>query len=409
MVKFELQKVLGKASSKIALLILAGIVIMACCMAISVEWINEQGSPETGHSAVVRLRNAQKEWAGPLDEETLRLVLEENQRIEATPEAQSRDIQQNDIAYGWKQGIMEIRWLLNYAYADGFRSLDAYQADRVLPEDASQFYPNRIRLLKEWLYDENGEAWNLFTVPEKEWLVQQYEALETPMYYDYTKGWEQVLYCIPNIIMIGALVIAYLVAGIFANEFKWKSDAVYFTTVYGRNKATAAKIRAAFILVTVLYWVSILAYSLFVLCYLGFDGAECPLQILAWKSFYNITIWQHYLLVVLGGYLGNLFFAFLTMWVSAKTKSTVFAVTVPFILIFLPGFLENLNSSAMNKLLALLPDRLLQINDAVRYFDIYQIGGRVFAAIPILLVLYCLLTLLLPPGMYREFRRKQIT
>lgn len=409
MVKFELQKVLGKTSSKIALLILAGIVIMASCMAISVEWTNEQGDRETGYSAVVKLRNAQKQWAGPLDEETLRLVLEENQRIEATPEAQSKDIQQSNIAYGWKQGFAEIRNLINYAFATSFREYDYYAADRVSPEAASQFYPNRIRLLKEWLYDETGEAYTLFTDSEKQWLVQQYEALETPMYYDYVKGWDQVLYCIPNIIMIGAVVIAYLVAGIFANEFKWKSDAVYFTTVHGRNKATAAKIKAAFVLVTVLYWVSILVYSLFVLCYLGFDGANCPLQILYWKCFYNITVWQHYLLVVLGGYLGNLFFAFLTMWVSAKTKSTVFAVTIPFILIFLPSFLGNLDNPTIDKLLALLPDRLLQINDAVRYFDIYQIGGKVFAAIPILLVLYCILTALLPPAMYREFRRKQIT
>lgn len=184
---------------------------------------------------------------------------------------------------------------------------------------------------------------------------------------------------------------------------------VYFSTVHGRKKATAAKIKAAFVLVTALYWASILICSLFVLCYLGFDGANCPIQILNWKCFYNITIWQYYLLVVLGGYLGSLFFAFLTMWVSAKTKSTVFAVTVPFLLYFLPSFLSNLNNAAIDKVLALLPDRLLLLDDAVLYFDVYEIGKTVSGAIPILIGIYCILTAVLIPILYREFRRKQIT
>lgn len=409
MVRFELKKVLGKTSSKITLLILAGIVAITCYLAISVEWVNEQGNHETGYAAVVKLRNARKEWAGPLDEEKLTQVILENQRIEATPEAQSKDIQQSNIAFGWKQGFYDIRWLLCYAYADGFRNLDYYTADRIGPEAASQFYPNRIRLLKEWLYDETGEAYSLFTDAEKQWLVQQYEDLETPLYYDYLEGWDRLLYYCPQIIGLSTLIMAYLVAGIFANEFRWKSDAVYFSTVHGRKKATAAKIKAAFVLVTALYWASILICSLFVLCYLGFDGANCPIQILNWKCFYNITIWQYYLLVVLGGYLGSLFFAFLTMWVSAKTKSTVFAVTVPFLLYFLPSFLSNLNHAAIDKVLALLPDRLLLLDDAVLYFDVYEIGKTVSGAVPILIGIYCILTAVLIPMMYREFRRKQIT
>lgn len=67
----------------------------------------------------------------------------------------------------------------------------------------------------------------------------------------------------------------FLLAGIFSNEFKWKADAVYFSTLCGRNKATSAKIKAAFLLVTVLYWGAMLIYSLFTLCYLGFEGARC--------------------------------------------------------------------------------------------------------------------------------------
>ncbi|MBO5500632.1 MAG: hypothetical protein J6A48_01270, partial [Clostridia bacterium] len=58
--------------------------------------------------------------------------------------------------------------------------------------------------------------------------------------------------------LLGTLILGYLVSGIFSNEFKWKADAVYFTTCYGRNKAVASKIKAGALLVSVLYWGSVL-------------------------------------------------------------------------------------------------------------------------------------------------------
>lgn len=409
MVMFEIKKVLSSFSSKIALAVFAGIVVLSCWLSAgNVEWINEQGDPESGIAAVKKLRDAQNAWEGYLDEEKLTEVIRELQRIAATPEALSNDYQQNDIAYGWKQGILPIRDMINCSYAEGFRDYNWYTAESVSPTAAEDFYSNRAALLKEWLYDETGEAFNLYSEKEKAYLIEQYEQLETPFYYDYTEGWDQLLYNSPDIIMIGALILGYLVAGIFANEFKWKSDAVYFTTAFGRNKATSAKIKAGFLLVSGLYWSAILIYTLFNLSYLGFDGADCPIQMEHWKCFYNLTYGQTYLLVIIGGYIGNLFFAFLAMWVSAKTKSAVFAVTIPFILIFLPSFLDNLGMPGLSKILGLLPDRLLQISQAIRYFDVYDLGFTVMGAMPILVVLYAILTVVLLPMMYQEFRRKQI-
>ena len=127
-----------------------------------------------------------------------------------------------------------------------------------------------------------------------------------------------------------------------------------------------------------------------------------------WKSFYHLKLWQAWCLTCLGGYIGNLFFAFLTMWVSAKTRSSMFAATVPFLLIFLPNFLDNLGNDRVSKLLGLLPDQLLQLDQALRYFNVYEIFGKVFSAISLLLPTFTALTLLLAPIIYREFCRKQI-
>lgn len=409
MVKYELKKIFSTVSNKIALALLAMMVLLSAWMAVSnVEWVNETGDPETGFTAIGKLRSAQKVWSGTLDEERLRQILRENQRIAATPEAQSRDYQQNDIAFGWRQGFRPVLDMVNQAYASGFQEFDWYTNERITPDQAGDFYPNRTRLMTQWLYDETGSAYRLFTEKEKLYLVEQYETLDTPFYYTYAKGWEQLLYNSPFVIMVGALILGYLAAGIFANEFRWKSDAVFFSARHGRDKAAGAKIAAGFVMVTALYWSAVLVYTLLTLGCLGFDGWNCPIQIDLWKVFYHLKLWQAWALTAVGGYIGSLFFVFLTMWVSSKTRSSLFAVTVPFLLIFLPSFLDNLNIDKLSKFLGLFPDQLLQIYQALRYFYVYEIGGKVFNAMTLLMVIYSLLTVVLAPMMYRDFRRKEI-
>lgn len=408
MVRYEWKKVFAKTSSKIALLLLAAVVGVTCYLAMDVYYVNENGVRERGPAAVSKLKNGQKEWSGLLDEAKVKRVIEENRRIKQSPQARSKDYKENDIAYGWGQGIEEIRNLLNSSYAVSLQEYDYYRADSLKGEDAPAFYTNRTKLLEKWLAD-RGE--DIFTGPEKDFLISRYKALETPFYYDYMKGWDRLLEYSPTIIMITMLILGYLVAGIFSNEFQWKTDAVFFASVYGRDKAVAAKVRAGIYMASLIYWAAFLLYTGAVLLYLGWDGAACPIQAgwFGWKSFYNIKVWQEYVLTALGGFIGCLFISLLTMLVSAKTRSAVLAVMVPFILIFIPSFLGNINSPVINKILGLLPDRLLQMSSALKVFDLYQIGPKVIGAVPILLVLYGALSILLFPVIYREYRHKQIS
>lgn len=165
MVRYELKKVLGSVGSKIALFLYAAIVVLSCWLSatgvlnLEVKWVNEQGESEYGISAVSKLRDAQNEWEGWLDEEKLNSVLRENQRINATPEAHSDDVTQSNIAYGWKQGFSPIRSLISDSYSNGFREYDYYTADRLTSIDEDAFYANRIKLLKEWLYDETDDLY----------------------------------------------------------------------------------------------------------------------------------------------------------------------------------------------------------------------------------------------------------
>ncbi len=60
-----------------------------------------------------------------------------------------------------------------------------------------------------------------------------------------------------------------------------------------------------------------------------------------------------------------------------RCNSAVLAVMTPLALIFLPSFFGNLNSTAANKVLGVLTDRLLQVHTALCCFDLYELRGRV--------------------------------
>lgn len=407
---YEVKKVFSKRSSRISLLVLAALLAVVMYFMISdTIWVNEKGDGEKGFGAIQKLREAKRDWAGMLTEEEICRVIQENNRINNTPEAQSEEIWQQDIAYGWKQGFYDIRNLLVYSYG-GFQDYDYYLADTLTPEQAGEFYQNRIKNLEEWLAKEEGGA-NIFSEKEKAFLMEQYQKLETPLFYDYQDGWKNLFQWAPAMAMITTMVLGFLCAGIFADEFRLKASAVLFSSYHGRKRAVRAKLKAGLLIVTGVYWGIILLYSLIVLGIFGADGAGCPIQstIAGWKSFYNITNGQAYLLIVMGGYLGCLFMVSLVMLVSAAARSSVLAVTVPFILIFLPSFLSNTDLPLLNRILGLLPDQLLQMNQVVKYFNLYGIGGKVVGAVPVLLAVYLVLTLIVIPVTYRIYRRKQIS
>lgn len=405
MLRYELKKIFVKPGGKIALLLLAVLLGVACWFATDVKFVNEQGNSETGIEAVRKLRSAKKEWAGELTEERLAEVIAENARINDLPGYWGDNGWATDIGYGWKQGIDDIYDMLCRAFGK-FREYDYRIVDSLTPEDAGQFYERRILQLKEWLSGDDGD---FFSDKEKEFLIHCFEELETPLYYDYMTGWEQLFEYAPTIIMITVLILGFLAAGIFSGEFQLKADAIFFSSRHGRDKGSAAKLGAGLAMVTIIYWVMILLYSVIVLGYLGADGAGCPVQITGrgWKSFNNITIFQEYLLIIFGGYLGVLFMLLLTMLVSAKTKSAVLAVIVPFLFLFAPNFLMMIPDEVIDKICGLLPDQLLQMNMVLVYYNLYQIGGIVTGAAPILIIVYLVLSVILCPVIYQVYRKAE--
>lgn len=406
MTRFELQKIFSKPVSKIVLILLALCLCVVSYFAIgSVDYVDENGEERIGIAAASALRKMKNQWAGPVTEDVLRKVLKENELINNSEESLSKDVTENNKAYAKKQGFSNIREMINRAFG-GFQDYNYYRVDSVTQEEIGSFYGRRTANLVAWLYSDEQE--NRYSEQERQFLIAQYEKLETPFYYEYADGWTALLEYAPSIIMLTVLIAGFLVSGIFSDESQLKADSIFFSAKLGRDKAVAAKIKAGLIVVTSVYWIMILLYSGIVLAVLGSGGADCAIQngFEYWKSFYNITYLQDYLLTVLSGYLGALFILFLSVLVSAKTHSKALAVTIPFILLFIPSFLSGIY--VLSEILGILPDQLLQVCTAVKTFNLYQIGPKVVGSVPILLTVYGILFLILLPVIYQVYRRTQV-
>ena len=404
MTTYELRKLFSRPLGKGTLVVLAAVVALTTFFACSVRWTDQAGQNHTGPAAARQLRQQQKAWAGVLDETMLRQAIQANWDVSHSADAQSQDITRQNMAYHQSQAFGVIRDLLNQAYSSEFQSYDYYTADTVTPDQAPDFYANRLKLLQQWM----GEEETTFTPAEEDYLTEQYQSVETPFAVDYVTGWQQFYDYAPTVIMLSALIASFLVAGIFAQESQWKADAIFFSTRHGRGKGTAAKVKAGLLLLTGLYWVPFLAFAGLTLGFLGTDGAGCPVQVIAWKSFYNITVGQGALLIALGGYLGTLVLGLLTMWMSAKTGSAMLSAVLPFAIIFVPALLLRNTSALLRDILGLLPDKLLQLNRDFTYFDLYQLGDTVTGAVPLLFGLYLLLAVILIPVLYQTYRRRQL-
>ncbi len=408
MLLFEMKKIFSKPINKIALLILIALPVISSFLAIrDVHYVDENGNTTIGIMASSNLKNAKNQWAGYLTEDVLSKVVEENKEIITSEEYLSENAEENEKAYSKTQGFSDIKQMMNLAFS-GFQEYDYFRADSVTAQEAGTIYERRIENLKEWLNSE--EMKDNYSEKEKQFLVGQYEKLDTPFYYEYAEGWKALLDSAytPTIMLVLAVIIGLLVSGIFSEEFQLKADSIFFSTKLGRGKAVRSKMAAGFLVVTLLYWCVILLYSAIILGVLGFGGGKCPIQtgLGAWDSFYNVTYLQHYLLTIAGGYLGSLFIATFSMFVSAKSHSTILALTIPFVLLCVTPFLGRI--PILSPILKFFPDQLLQICETIKHLNVYQIGGKVMGAIPITITLYILLYIILLPILHRVYRKAQI-
>lgn len=413
MVWYEIKKILLRPSCQIALLLLLLLSGRFCIQVMwgseSAYWINEDGQIETGYNAMQKLRAAQAEWSGVLNQELLEKALAELKQAESEEESHPED---PDYAYKRCQGLQNIRGLMNNAFKSNYvwKYEDWYLAETLEPEQLSDFYENRTRQLKDWLYDENSSGYHAFSEQEKQYLISCYESLETPFEVGYTTGWDMAYRISYYIILYGSILMAFLTGGIFANESRWKTDSLYFSTAMGRKKGTAAKLTAGFLLTTIVYWGVLLTINLITLGLMGFEGGSCPIQAdyHNWNRIYNITFFQRSVYALADGYLLWMFLSTFVMLVSAASGSFSLSAVIPSLLMLGTSFLDR--GGYVEKLantIRLFPHKMTTAygNEPI---VLYSVFGKIMPVITIQRVLYSTLAVLMTIACYQMFRRKQV-
>ena len=402
MLRYEIKKVFSKSKNRMDVIVLFVILVITSVLTINrVEYVDEKGNHSVGISAARDLREAKNEWKGYLTEDTLSKALEENRTINSSKEALSDDITEQNKAYAKKQGIAGIMDVIIYAFSD-YRDYNYYAADHVSDDEVGTIYERRISTLKEWL-DSGKET---FTQVEKDFMIQKYEELKTPFYYEYMDGWAALLQNISTFILMLALVIGFLVSGIFSDEFQSKADSIFFSARFGRSRGISAKVGAGFCITTGFYLMFVFLYTFIVLFVLGAGGANCPIQLDLWRSVYNITFLQAYIFIVLGGYIGTVFAATLAMIVSALTHSTPTAVIVPFIVLCAFPFLSKIIT--LPGLCSFFPDQLLEIYLDIKEAGLITLGSKVTTIATVIVPVYAVICLIFQPILYRVYQKVEI-
>ena len=412
---YEIKKILLRRSCQIVLLLLLALSIYICYQEVygdqGVEWLTETGESLKGPAAAREMRSAQEEWSGILD----RPMMEKALKVLKQYEAEEKD-HPEDINYRFQriQPLWEIRNMLNLAGKDYYEweAYDFFIAETLTPESLPDIREQRIKQLKNLLYDDNSSAFSSFSQKEKEYLLNCFEEMDATVQMGYAQGWAHAFDAGYYVIFYGSILMAFLVSGIFANESRWKTDAVYFSTEHGRKKGIIAKLAAGFLLTTALYWALMLFLNLLIMSMLGFDGGD--LSILAypmenWRSIYNITFRQRSILALLDGYLIWMLFTAVAMLVSASARSAGLAVTVPALLILIPNLLDITGIAQESSFfMGLFPDKM-----ARAYIGNFYILGEVFGkVIPMLYIqrfLYAGLIIVLTLVSWQVFRNRQVS
>ncbi|MBR1740518.1 MAG: ABC transporter permease [Lachnospiraceae bacterium] len=395
MLKFEMKKFFLKMTTKVILTAFLLVIVILCFMAVdSVHYTDTDGNELTGISRAAagrRLAADENKWKGELTPEKITEIAESYHEL-----MQQYQGDYPAVEYGRTvQSYWEILYFASEMFTpDYIRALE--DMDRVAEKDIAHIYGAYTDNLKN-MAQEYG------TTPEQEkFLEEQYGQIQIPVTYKAFDSWDTMATHAEMYILISVIVIGFLAAGIFDEEFRNHAELVFFTAKYGRSKAVINKIAAGVITTTIIYWAGIGILSLISFGIIGWSGFNTPYQITAPYSFYVITQGQRYFLTMVCGYIASLLSASVTMFITAKMHTLKAAVVIPFfmyhVLIFIGRPLSEVTS-----LSCFTPNVLIEIDRQLRHPHIFQIGNVVFRQVPFVMVLYAIVSIILLPFIFRSY------
>lgn len=299
MLRYEMKKFFSKTINKVILTVLLLVtIILGFLAAGNIFYADMEGKSLTGISKLTagrRIAADKNRWRGELTTERLAEIGKSYHELK-----QQYPEEIPDAEYG---GIVQ-------SYDDIL-----YFAAKVYTPESDFIGDARANLTEEdmiHLYDTYAE--NLRKMPEEyggtpekeEYLRKQYGKIEIPVTYEAYDSWDTMLIYAETYVIILAVAIGFLAAGIFDEEFRNHAELVFFTTKYGRSKAAKNKIVVGMTMATIVFWAGVGLLSLISFGIMGVSGFDTPYQIVDPYSSSSTTLGQNYLLLVGCGYIASL-------------------------------------------------------------------------------------------------------
>ena len=394
MFKYELKKIFSKRMNKVLLAAVLVMTVIYSGMAIgSMSYTDADGQIHTGIDAGRLLAEDVNQWKGKLTTKKISEVINDYKTLSAKYQDEIPNTEYGKTV----QSYYDI-----YSFVIGILTPDSewnegavYQLSDEQLQDIYTIYQDNMKKMAE----EYG------TTPEKRsYLENVYKKIEIPFTFEAKGSWATMTMYAQTYVLLMAVIIGFLVAGIFSGEFRPGTEDVFFATKYGRSKAIKNKIIAGIFVSTVIYWIGVGILSLISFAVMGTSGFFTPYQIDDPYSIYVMTYGEYYLLILVGGYIATMFCAALTMLVTVKMHTPNLAVCISFFLLCMVPFIARV-LPAFDAFFNLLPTVLTNILNVVRSPILFQIGPFVFRQISFLMFLYILLFIVLLPLIYRGYSR----
>lgn len=242
-------------------------------------------------------------------------------------------------------------------------------------------------------------------------LLNMYEQVEVPFYYDYYDSWEKMSssFSILVSLVISAIIVICL-SPVFSEEYSQRTDAIILTTKYGKNKLIVAKLLSSLLFTLAVYFLFVTLHFILHAMIYGFDGYKANIQLHGWyyqspynMDFLELTIYSFGLSLI-----GLLFIAVITLFISSKMKSPFIVVILSAAILYIP----KIDVSEISYTAALVLD-LFPINmmNAAQHFELgvfYNFFGMPLLQ-PIMMIFTAgILSILLLVFTYWQFKNRQI-
>jgi len=414
LVKYELLKAYKRKSFIISVAFLGILLIALNYLSISENfWVKEDGTTVTGLAAIQMERNELQSSAGELTADKLQSVLESYQAARNNGENYIQDdgskgTDMNNAAFGkYEQPVSGILNMMRECFAPAGETYSYYVTDKIRPADAGLFYESRMKKVSEYL--NMDYSYGNYSEADKEYFTDKNDDIDTPFYYTYHTGWNKLLASSYAMLMAVAMVVCICLAPMFSSEYQTGADAILLSTKNGKSKLIFAKIVAAFILTTIVYFIGMAVCTITTFTIYGFNGWNCSLQIMNLLAPSNVNLLQTYLYVLLAGYCLCLLMQGITLMLSAKMTSPFPVIVSTFVLFFVPSFIPYSRSSRLfNNLLNLLPSNMAAAYTALTKYEVYHIFG-LRISYPVMLIIVAILAAMITlPFAYKSFRKHQV-